>query len=54
MTEAPHSPSILRRALGATAMYVVGIPMIVIGLLFAFSIVAVDTVGRRYSRRLGP
>jgi hypothetical protein len=28
--------------------------MIVIGLLFAFSIVAVDTVGRRFSRRHGP
>ena len=35
-------------------MYVVGIPMIVIGMLLVFSIVAVKTVGRWFSRRHGP
>jgi hypothetical protein len=43
-------PSFLRRALGTTALYVVGIPMIVIGMLLVFSIVAYDTVRRRFRK----
>jgi hypothetical protein len=48
MTDAPHSPSFLRHAAGTTALYVVGIPMIVIGMLLVFSIVAYDKVERRF------
>jgi hypothetical protein len=46
----PDRPSFLRRALGTTALYVVGIPMIVIGMLLVFSIVAYDTVRRRFRK----
>jgi hypothetical protein len=47
MTDAPHSHGFLRRALGAIALCLVGVPMIVIGMLMVFSIVAVDTIERR-------
>ena len=50
MTEPPHRPSYLRRAVGATALYVIGIPMIVLGMLLVFSIVAYDTVGRWFRK----
>ena len=50
MTEPPHRPNYLRRALGATALNVIGIPMIVIGMLLVFSFVAYDTVGRWFRK----
>ena len=43
-------PSFLRRAVGATALYVVGIPMIVIGMLLMLTLVAVDKVERRFRK----
>ena len=42
-------PSFLRRA-KTTALYVVGIPMIVIGMVLVFSIVAYDRVERRFRK----
>ena len=41
-------PSFLRHADGTTALYIVGIPMIVLGMLLMLTIVAVDTVERRF------
>jgi hypothetical protein len=46
--EALARPSFLRRAAGATALYVVGITMIVIGMLLMLTLVAVDKVERRF------
>ena len=54
MAHGPHNPSFLRRAAGTTALWVVGIPMIVIGMLLVFSIVAYDTVERRFRRPRQP
>ena len=48
--EALARPSFLRRAVGAAALYVVGIPMIALGMLLVFSIVAVDEVERRFTK----
>lgn len=48
MKDARYPLSLLRRAVGATALYLVGIPMIVLGMLLVFSIVAYDTVERRF------
>jgi hypothetical protein len=48
MTEVPRRPSFPRRTFGAMALYVVGIPMIAVGMLLALTIVAVDTVGSRF------
>jgi hypothetical protein len=43
-------PSFLRRAIGTTALYVVGVPMIVLGMLLVLTIVAVDEVERRFTK----
>jgi len=43
-------PSLLRRAIGTTALYVVGISMIVIGMLLMLALVAVGTVGSRFRK----
>ena len=43
-------PSLLRRAVGTTALYVAGIPMIVIGMLLMLTLVAVDKVERRFEK----
>jgi multisubunit Na+/H+ antiporter MnhG subunit len=43
-------PSFLNRAVGITTLYVVGIPMIVIGMLLVFSIVAYNTIGRWFRK----
>ena len=48
MKDARYPPSLLRRAVGSTALYLVGIPIIVLGMLLVFSIVAYDTVERRF------
>jgi hypothetical protein len=48
MKDARYPLSLLRRAVGATALYLVGIPMIVLGMLLVFSIVAYDTVERGF------
>jgi hypothetical protein len=50
MIDAPHSPSFLRRAVGTTALYLIGIPMIALGMLLIFTIVAYDTVERRFTK----
>jgi hypothetical protein len=42
MSNAPAHPTLLRRAIGTTALYLVGIPFIVFGMLLMFTI-----VGRR-------
>jgi ABC-type dipeptide/oligopeptide/nickel transport system permease component len=46
--QAPARPSFLRRAARTTALYVVGIPTIVLGMLLVFAIVAYDTVDKRF------
>jgi hypothetical protein len=46
----PHSPSFLRRAAGTAALYVISIPLIVIGMLLVLTIVAVDEVERRFAK----
>jgi hypothetical protein len=51
MSDTPISPSFLRRAIGTTALYVVGIPMIVIGMLLMLTLVAVDKVERRSEKQ---
>jgi ABC-type phosphate transport system permease subunit len=51
--QGPARPSFIRRALGTTVLYVVGIPMIVFGMLLVFTIVAVDTLERRFKKSLG-
>jgi hypothetical protein len=43
-------PSFLRRGVGTTALYIVGIPMIVLGMLLVFSIVAYDTIDKRFRK----
>ena len=48
--EAPARPSFLRHAAGTTALYVVGIPMIVIGMLLMLTLVTVDKVERRFRK----
>ena len=53
MADALHSTGFLRRALGTAALYLVGIPMIVLGMLLVFSIVAFDTVERRFRNPTG-
>ena len=50
MTDTPHSPHLLRRAVGTTALYVIGIPMIVLGMLLMLTLVAVDKVERRFTK----
>jgi hypothetical protein len=52
--QTPSRPNLLRRAVGTIALYVVGIPMIVLGMLLVFSIVAYDTVGRRLRQQRQP
>ena len=57
MSDVTARPSYLRRVLGTTALYVVGVPMIVIGMLLVFPIVAYDSVGlwfRKLSARSTP
>jgi ABC-type phosphate transport system permease subunit len=54
MKDATRRPSFLRRAVGAISLCLVGIPMIVIGMLIVFSIVAVDTVERRFREPPAP
>jgi hypothetical protein len=48
MSEVTARPICLRRAFGTAVLYVIGIPMIVIGMLLVISIVAYDTVGPRF------
>ena len=50
MTDTPHSPRLLRRAAGTTALYIVGIPMIVLGMLLMLILVTVDKVERRSTK----
>ena len=49
MSNAPAHPTLLRRAIGTTALYLVGIPFIVFGMLLMFTIV-VDEVERRFTK----
>ena len=46
----PGHPSVLRRAVGPAALYVVGVPMIVLGMLLVLTIVAVDEGERRFAK----
>jgi hypothetical protein len=50
----PSHPSFLRRAVGTTALYVIGVPMIVLGMLLMFSLVVYDTVERRFRKQGQP
>ena len=52
--QTPSRPSLLRRPVGTAALYVVGIPMIVIGMLLVFSVVAYDTIGHRFKNPSQP
>ena len=54
MTDTPHMSTFLRRALGTTAFYLVGLPMITIGMLLVLSMVAVDKVERRFRKQRQP
>ena len=54
MSDTPISPSFLRCAIGTTALYVVGIPMIVIGMLLMLTLVAVDKVERQFEKQRQP
>ena len=50
MTNSARSPRFLRRSVGVTALNLVGMAMIVIGMLLVFSIVAVNSVGRQFGK----
>jgi hypothetical protein len=53
MADTPASPRFLRHAAGTIALYVVGIPMMVLGMLLMLTLVAIDKVERRF-RKLRP
>jgi hypothetical protein len=48
--EVPARPGFPWRAVGTTALYVVGIPMIVFGMLLVLTIVAADEAERRFAK----
>jgi hypothetical protein len=50
MIDTPYRANPIRRAIGTTALYIVGIPFIVFGMLLVLTIVAVDEVERRFTK----